>query len=162
MSTPMLLLDLSVCLEILILRFKSRLVMFNKMDHAKIASPIFSHKTKHVDGFMKLPISVTGMLAHGHGDVRYAHYGLVMYPHDANYKMGSIAKQLRDLELSPKSSNRELYANSQSRPLYEALLHGAEVFESSLPPPLEHPIPTNELPPILNVQMDNATGDNKF
>ena len=75
--------------------------------------------------------------------------------------MGSIAKLLLDLELPPKSSSRELFANSQSRPLYEALLHGVEVCKSSLPLPLKHTIPTTTLLPILNVQMDNATGDNK-
>ena len=136
-------------------------IMHDKMDHAKTASPVFSHKTKHLDGFMKLPVSVTGMLAHGHGDVRYAHYGLDLYPHDANYTVGSIAKLLRDLELPPKSSSRHLFANSRSSPLYEALLGGAEICESSLPPPLAHPLPATPLPPILNVQMDNATGDNK-
>ena len=136
-------------------------IMHDKMDHVKTASPIFSHKTKHLDGFMKLPVSVTGMLAHGHGDVRYAHYGLDLYPHDANYIVGSIAKLLRDLELPPKSSSRHLFANSRSSPLYEALLRGAEICESSLPPPLAHPLPATPLPPILNVQMDNATGDNK-
>ena len=40
---------------------------------------------------MNLPVSVTGMLAHGHGNVGYAHYGLDLYPHDANYTVGSIA-----------------------------------------------------------------------
>ena len=135
--------------------------MHDKMDHAKIASPVFSHKTKHLDGFTKLLVSVTGMLAHGHGDVRYAHYGLDLYPHDANYTVGSIAKLLRDLELPPKSSSRQLFVNSRSTPLYEALLHGAEVCESSLPLPSEPPILATPLPPILNVQMDNATGDNK-
>ena len=135
--------------------------MHDKMDHAKIASPVFSHKTKHLDVFTKLPVSVTGMLAHGHGDVRYAHYGLDLYPHDANYIVRSIAKLLRDLELPPKSSSRELFVNSRSTPLYEALLHGAEVCESSLPPLSEPPLLATPLPPILNVQMDNATGDNK-
>ena len=69
-------------------------IMHDKMDHAKTTSPVFSHKTKHLDGFMKLPVSVIGMLAHGHGDVRYAHYVLDLYPHDANYIVGSIAKLL--------------------------------------------------------------------
>ena len=69
-------------------------IMHDKMDHAKTTSPVFSHKTKHLDGFMKLPVSVTRMLAHGHGDVKYAHYGLDLYPHDANYTVGSIAKLL--------------------------------------------------------------------
>ena len=124
-------------------------IMHDKMDRAKTKSLVFSHKTKHLDGFTKLPVSVTRMLAHGHGDVRYAHYGLDLYPHDANYTVGSIAKLLRDLELSPKSSTRQLFVNSKSTPLYEALLYGAEVCNSSLPPPLEPPIPTTPLPPIL-------------
>ena len=69
-------------------------IMHDKMDHAKTASHVFSHKTKHLDGLTKLPLSVTRMLAHGHGDVRYAHYGLDLYPHDANYTVGSFAKLL--------------------------------------------------------------------
>ena len=136
-------------------------IMHDKMDHAKTASPVFSHKTKHLDGLTKLPLSMTGMLAHGQGDVRYAHYGLDLYPHDANYTVGSFAKLLRDLELPPKSSSRVLFQNARSLPLYEALLHGVEVCESSLPPPLENQLSGAPLPPILNVQMDNATGDNK-
>ena len=135
-------------------------IMHDKMDHAKTTSPMFSHKTKHLDGFTKLPLSVTGMLAHGHSDVRYAYYGLDLYPHDANYIVGSFAKLLRDLELSPKSSNRTLFQNSQSSPLYEALLHGAEACESSLPPSSDQHVSSTPLLPILNVQMDNATGDN--
>ena len=122
---------------------------------------MFFHKTKHLDGFIKLLVSMTRMLAHGHGDVRYAHYGLDLYPYDANYIVGSIAKLLRDLELPPKSTTRQLFVNLRSIPLYEALLHGAKVCESSLPPPLEPPIPATPLPPNLNVQMDNATSDNK-
>jgi hypothetical protein len=68
--------------------------MHDKMDHAKTASPIFLHKTKQLDGLMKLLVLVTGMLAHGHGDVRYAHYGLDIFAHDANYTVGSFAKLL--------------------------------------------------------------------
>jgi hypothetical protein len=39
--------------------------MHDKMDHAKTASLVFLHKTKQLDGIMKLPISITGMLADG-------------------------------------------------------------------------------------------------
>ena len=70
-------------------------IMHDKMDHSKTASPVLSHKTKHLDGLMKLPIYVTGMLTHGHGDVRYAHYGFDIYPHDVNYTVGSFARLLR-------------------------------------------------------------------
>ena len=67
-------------------------IMHHKMDHAKTASSIFSHKMKHLDGLTKLPLFVASMLAHGHGDKRYVHCGLDLYPHDANYAVGSIAK----------------------------------------------------------------------
>jgi hypothetical protein len=33
--------------------------MHAKMDHAKTASPMFLHKTKQLDGLMKLHVSVT-------------------------------------------------------------------------------------------------------
>ena len=135
--------------------------MHDKMDHAKTASPVVTHKTKHLNGLTKLPLSMIGMLAHGHGDVTYAHYGLDLYPHDANYIVGLFAKLLWDLELPPKSFTQALFQNAQSTPLYEALLHGAEAYESSLPPPMEYQLSSTPLPPILNVQMDNATGDNK-
>ena len=69
-------------------------IMHDKMDHEKIAYLIFSHKTKHLDGLTKLFLSMTGMLAHGHGDVRYMHYGLDLYPQDAKYSVISIAKLL--------------------------------------------------------------------
>jgi hypothetical protein len=83
--------------------------MHDKMDHAKTTSPVFSHKTKQVDGLMKLPVSVTSILAHGHGDNRYAHYGLDIFAHDSNYTVGSFAKRLRDLKRPPKSSFRQLF-----------------------------------------------------
>ena len=74
-------------------------IIHDKMDHSKTSSPHFSHKSKHMDSFMKLPISVTGMIAHGHGDIRYAHYGLDIFPTDSNHTVGSIVKLLRDLKL---------------------------------------------------------------
>ena len=136
-------------------------VMHDKMDHAKTASPVFSHKSKELDSLVKLPISVTGMIAHGHGDLRYAHYGLDMFPHDSNYTIGSMAKLLRDLEGPPKSSSRELFVGSGSTTLFRGILKGAEMCEASLAPQPKVLVPATALPSILNVQMDNATGDNK-
>ena len=97
-------------------------IIHDKMDHSKIACPAFFHKSKEFDGLMKLPISVTGMLAHGYADVRYAHYGLDVFSHDSNYTIGSMAKLLRDLELPPKSSSQELFTNSKSTNLFKAVL----------------------------------------
>ena len=73
-------------------------IFHDKMDHSKTASPHFSHKSKATESFMKLPIAITRMIAHGHGDVRYAHYGLDIYPMNPNHTIGLIAKLLRDLE----------------------------------------------------------------
>ena len=83
---------------------------------------------------MKLPIFVTRMIAHGHGDVCYAHYGLNIFSSDSNHTIGSIAKLLRDLELLPKHSSCELFSESRTTLLFMALLMGAEMCTSSLPP----------------------------
>ena len=96
--------------------------MHDKMDHAKTASPVFSHKSKELDSLVKLPISVTGMIAHGHGDVQYAHYGLDIFPHDSNYTIGLMAKLLRDLEGPPKSSSHQLFVGSGSTALFCGIL----------------------------------------
>ena len=66
---------------------------------------MLSHRSKDLDGLLKLPVSVTGILSHGHGDVHYAHYSLDQFFHDSNYIVGSFAKLLRDLKLPPKSSS---------------------------------------------------------
>ena len=136
-------------------------IMHDKMNHAKDAFPVFFYTTKHLDKLTKLPFSVIGMLAHGHGDVRYTHYGLDLYRHDANYTAGLFAKLLQNLALPPKSPTQVLFQNAQSTPLYEALLHGVEACESSLTPPFKQQVSGTPLTSILNVQMDNATGDNK-
>jgi transposase len=136
-------------------------IIHDKMDHAKTASPVFSHKSKELDGLVKLPVSMTGMIVHGHADVRYAHYGLDVFAHDSNYIVGSVAKLLQDLELEPKSSSRELFKNSKSTNLFKVVLEGASMCDASLPPWPNTLIPAMRLPPILNVHMDNATGDNK-
>jgi hypothetical protein len=126
-------------------------IMHDKMDHAKAASHVFSHKTKQLDGLMKLHVAVTGMLAHGHGDVRYAHYGLDIFAHDVNYTIGSFAKLLRDLERPPKSSLRCLFDGSKSSPLFEAVSNGTEMCEAALLPLTGTPYAATPLPPILNV-----------
>ena len=85
-------------------------VIHDKMDHSKTSSLHFSHKSKHMDSFVKLPVSIAGMIAHDHGDVCYVHYGLDIFSSDLNRTVGSIEKFLRDLELPPKHSSRELFS----------------------------------------------------
>jgi hypothetical protein len=136
-------------------------IIYNKIDHSKTASPHFSYKNKATDSFMKLPVAVTGMIAHGHGDVRYAHYSLDIYPSDSNHTVGSIAKLLRDLESPPVYSTRQLFVGGGSSPLFQALFTEADMCKGSLLPPAADPILAAPLPPILNVQLNNACSDNK-
>lgn len=138
-------------------------IMHDKVDHSKTASPCFATKNKAVDGLMKLPISVTGMLAHGHGDKKYAHYALDLYPADSNQTIGSIAKLLRDLENPPKSAQPEsLFLGAGTTELYEAILGGSEqCVRSILKKPLTPATSIRSLAPILHVQLDNCWKDNK-
>ena len=69
-------------------------IIYDKMDHLKTTCPYFSHKSKSTEAFMKLLVSVTGMIAHGHGNIWYVHYGLDLYSADSNYIVGSVAKVL--------------------------------------------------------------------
>jgi hypothetical protein len=100
------------------------------------------------------------MLVHGHGDVQYAHYGLDLFAHDANYIVGSFAKLLQDLEGPPKSSSCRLFDGSRSSPLFKVVLSGVKICEVAVLPLPRMPCPATSLSPILNVQMDNAARDN--
>jgi len=51
------------------------------------------------------------MIAHGHGDVKFAHYALDLYPADSNHTIGSFARLLRDLEKPPAYSSGLLFEN---------------------------------------------------
>ena len=107
-------------------------IIHDKMDNSKIAYLHFFHKNKVVDSFMKLPITVTRMIAHGHGDERYAHYGLDIYPSNSNHNVGSIAKLLGDLESPPVYSSRQSFIGAGLSPLSQALFNGADMCDSSL------------------------------
>ena len=136
-------------------------IIHNKMDHSKASPPHFSHKSKYMDLFIKLPIFVMKMIAYGQGDVFYAYYGLDIFPSDSYHTIGSITKLLRDLKLPPKHSSRELFPESRIAPLFAALLVGAEMCTSSLSPEVAEQILAKPLPSILDLQLDNASGDNK-
>lgn len=137
-------------------------IIHDKMDHAKTSSPHYSHKSKATESFFKLPVAVTGMIAHGHGDIRYAHYGLDIFPTDSNHTIGSIAKLLRDLEQPPRNSSRKLFSvEERQSPLTKAVLNGSDMCLDSLLPPPQELIPARPLPPVLTLQLDNCSGDNK-
>ena len=136
-------------------------VIHDKMDHGKTTSPCFAYKNKDTDMFTKLPLSVTGMIAHGHGDERYAHYSLDLYPGDCNHTVGSFARLLRDLEAPPFSSTRSLFEGAGRSPLYRAILNGKETCIEGMREMHADLVPAIPLPPVLYVQLDNCWKDNK-
>ena len=84
-----------------------------------------------------------------------------IFSSDSNHIMDSIAKLLRDLELPPKHSSHELFLRSELPPLFHALLAGVEMYTISLPTKGGDLVPAKLLPLMLNLQLDNACGDNK-
>ena len=136
-------------------------IIHDKMDYGKTTLPVFAHKNKRVDKYERFPISIAGMIAHGHSDVNYAHYVLDMYPSDANFTITSIMKLLCQLEVEPVCSSRDIPISSIGDPLHDALVVGVEKCSAALPLPPTDIIPPTSLPPLLLVQMDNCAKDNK-
>ena len=126
------------------------------MDHSKTTLPCLRSRTKDLDGLLKLPISVVGMYAHGHGDARYAHYIVEVYPNNSKITIGSLAKLLCDLEELPRTYTRALSRENGSNPLYEAKLLGKEICIPSLGEPKDNPTLIQDLPLVLYIQLDNC------
>jgi len=122
-------------------------IIYDKMDHSKIASSHYSHKNKGTNSFMKMHVAVRGMIVHGHGDVQYAHYGLDIFSTNLNHIVGSIAKLLQDLESELKVSSRKLLVKDDLiHCLSIGILQGSEVCVESLPLCLEGVIELQCLP----------------
>jgi hypothetical protein len=68
---------------------------------------------------------------------------------------------LEDFEAPPVYSSRRLFVGAGSAPLSQALVTGADMCDGSLPLPPATPVLGAPLPPVLNIQLDNACFDNK-
>ena len=97
-------------------------IIHDKMDHTKSAIPRMQRSTKATCGLGQIPISVTGMLTHGHGDGAYAHYSTAFWPEDSNFTISSICRVLRALERPPVKDSKELFIAPPQNSFFEALL----------------------------------------
>jgi hypothetical protein len=84
-------------------------IIHNKMDSNKTAIPRMRVTTKLTVALGQLPINVTGMVTHGHGDGAYAHYSTDLWPTDSNYTISSLARLLRRLEEQPIRVSRDIF-----------------------------------------------------
>ena len=76
-------------------------------------------------------VDIARMIAHEHGDVKFVHYALNLYPAYSNHMIGLFARFLRDFEKPPSYSSRLLFENMGSTPLYEMVLDGKDVCSHS-------------------------------
>ena len=142
-------------------------IIHDKMDHTKSAIPRMLRSMKATCGLGQIPISVTGMLTHGHGDGAYAHYSTAFRPGDSNFTISSICRVLRALERLPVKDSKELFI-APPQNSFEALLHGKSRCSASIlpnsanmvPPPISSR-PAVPLPKKLFLQLDNSVKDNK-
>ncbi len=73
-------------------------IIHEKMDHTKTGLPRLQVKNKMVVRFSQLPIMLTKMIAHGHGDEAFAQYSNELWPNDLNFTIGSLLYLLQTLE----------------------------------------------------------------
>ena len=143
-------------------------IIHDKMDHTKTAIPRMHPTMKATSGLGQIPISVTRMLTHGHGDGVYAHYSTTFWPGDSNFTISSICRVLRALERPSVKDSKELFIVPPQNSFFEALLHGKSRCSTSIPPSslstVPPPIPGRPavpLPKKLFLQLDNSAKDNK-
>jgi hypothetical protein len=66
------------------------LCIHDKMDHAKITLPRLQVCNKMISSLGQLPITLMGMIVHGHGDEKYAQYSNELWPNDPNFTIGFL------------------------------------------------------------------------
>ena len=127
-------------------------IIHDKMDHTKFAIPRMQRSMKATCGLGQIPISVTGMLTHGHSDGAYAYYSTAFWPGDSNFTISSIFRVLRALERPPVKDSKELFI-APPQNSFEALLHGKSRCSASIPPSSANmvpaPIPGRPVVPLL-------------
>jgi hypothetical protein len=64
------------------------MIIHDKMDHAKIAFPRLQVCNKMISSIGQLPITLTGVITHGHGDEKYSQYSNELWSNDPNFTIG--------------------------------------------------------------------------
>ena len=132
------------------------------MDTAKTVLPRMRVTTKATQGSGQLPMNITGMVSHGHGDGAYAHYSPHCWRGDSNATISSLARLFRCLEGPFVRESGALLQYPPQNSLFEALLRGKSRCLDLLPRiegiDMEGCKP---LPRKLYLQLDNSAMDNK-
>jgi hypothetical protein len=83
-------------------------VIHDKIDHAKIALPKFQVTNKMISRLGQLPITLTSMITHGHGDENYVLDYNELWPNDPNFAIESLLHLFQTLEKALVSKSKIL------------------------------------------------------
>jgi hypothetical protein len=79
------------------------------MDHVKTMFPRLQVCNKMIFGLGQLPITLTRMITHGHGDERYAQCSNELWPNNSNFTIRSLLQLLWTLEAALVSQLKLLF-----------------------------------------------------
>jgi hypothetical protein len=74
-------------------------VIHDKMEHFKTTLPLLQMRNKMMFGLGRLPMTLTRMIAHGHGDEAFAQYSNELWPNDPNFMIGLLLHLFYNLEM---------------------------------------------------------------
>jgi hypothetical protein len=92
------------------------------MDHTKITLPRLHVKKKMVIGFGQLPIMLTKMIVHGHGDEAFVQYSNELWPNDLNFTIGFLLCLLRTLKMKLVCELQRLFGHELENELFKQLM----------------------------------------
>ncbi len=143
-------------------QFKDEFLCFihDKMDHAKTTFLMLQMAKKMICGLGQLPITLMGMIAHSHGNERYAQYSNKLWPNDPNFIIASLLRFFQTLEKALACESKMLFEHPPQNALFAHLLQGKSDCITKVKTPSESVGP-KPLPKHFILQMDNCVKDNK-
>ncbi len=99
-------------------------IIHDKKDHAKTTLPRLQIYNKIIFGLGQLPVTLTGMIIHGHEDERYAQYSNELWLNDPNFTIGSLLQLLRMLEVVIVLKSKLLFEDPPHNSFFARLLQG--------------------------------------
>jgi hypothetical protein len=121
-------------------------IIHDGMDNRKTALPRLRIITKGSSGLGQLPMTLTGMLTHGHGDGAYADFSTDFWPRDSNFTISSLASCICRLERPAVRNSKALFEERMLSPFFEKLMRGKSRCNSSIPEATDAPDHCEPLP----------------
>jgi len=105
--------------ELIQLKDEFLCIIHDKMEHLKTTLSKLQVKNKMVVGLGQLLITLTRMIAYGHGDEAFAQYSNELWPNDPNFTIGFIMRLLRTLETKPICESQRLFDHELQHEFFE-------------------------------------------